>query len=34
MAAYSKGDLVKCVAEDWKDYNYDESWSHTDGRSR
>lgn len=32
MEAYENGTLVKCVAEDWKDYNYDEGWSRTDNR--
>lgn len=34
LEAYENGDLVRCVAEDWKDYNYDESWSQTNNRKR
>ena len=33
LQAYENGELVKCVAEDWKDTNYDESWSRTNGRT-
>eukprot|EP00210_Caulerpa_lentillifera_P002350 g2255.t1 len=32
LAAYENGTLVKCTAEDWKDYNYDESWSRTNAK--
>lgn len=32
LEAYENGDLVKCVAEDWKDFNYDEGWSQTNNR--
>lgn len=34
LEAYDNGELVQCVAEDWKDYNYDESWSQTNNRNR
>jgi len=34
LEAYENDELVKCVAEDWKDYNYDESWSRTNNRNR
>lgn len=34
MRAYENGEVRKCVAEDWKDYNYDEGWSRTNNRNR
>eukprot|EP00210_Caulerpa_lentillifera_P000478 g461.t1 len=34
LEAYEKGEVRKCEAEDWKDYNYDEGWSRTNNRNR
>ena len=33
LTAYEQGELVRCVADDWKDSNYDSSWSRTDDRT-
>ena len=34
LTAYKEGELVRCVAKDWKDPDYDALWSRTDRRTK